>query len=76
MEDKGLQGLEARIGTLVRELHGLAEDGERTYEDPACLALFGVARDCAFQLEQQLEVWRRCPEMRRLGAGFGASREV
>jgi hypothetical protein len=73
MTEQGQHGVEDRVGELVQALHQLAQDGELAYEDPACLALFGVARDCAFQLEQQLEVWRRCPKMRQLGADLRSS---
>jgi hypothetical protein len=72
MDEAGHNSIETCVGTLVESLHQLAKEGERSYEDPACLALFGVVRDCAFQLEQQLAMWRRCPKSQSLSAGIRA----
>jgi hypothetical protein len=51
--------LDEKICDLVKATHELAEDGEGASDDFACLSFFGVMRDCAFQLEQQLSIWRK-----------------
>jgi len=40
---------------LARQLTILADEGEADSLDDGCILLYGVVRDCAYQLRQQTE---------------------
>lgn len=40
---------------LARQLIVLADEGERDSRDDGCRLLYGIVRDCAYQLKQEAE---------------------
>ncbi|HNY26896.1 MAG TPA: hypothetical protein PLA90_10450 [Candidatus Sumerlaeota bacterium] len=56
-----------------RELIILADEGEASSEDDGCVLLFGVIRDCAYQIRASAEREKQTHAARGLWDSFSAN---